>query len=72
MVSRPAGLRADFVLSGLCTTSTRLNVVPTAAEVKLADGKKGSLFDALEDLDSSSCLEKVKTLNAMQRHGEAL
>jgi len=35
-------------------------------QVKLADGKKGSLFDALEDLDSSACLDKAKSLNSMQ------
>merc|ERR1711972_192541 len=28
-------------------------------------GKKGSLFDALEDLDSSACLEKAKSLAAL-------
>lgn len=35
-------------------------------QVKLESGKKGSLFDALEDLDASSCLEKAKLLNGLQ------
>jgi len=36
-------------------------------QVKIdASGKKGSLFDALEDLDSTACIEKAKALNAMQ------
>mmetsp|Transcript_49107 Transcript_49107/g.90017 ORF Transcript_49107/g.90017 Transcript_49107/m.90017 type:complete len:332 (+) Transcript_49107:74-1069(+) len=36
-------------------------------QVKIeAGGKKGSLFDALEDMDATPCLEKAKTLQAMQ------
>jgi nucleoside diphosphate kinase len=35
-------------------------------QVKIGDGKKGSLFDALEDLDATPCLEKAKVLAAMQ------
>ena len=31
-----------------------------------ASGKKGSLFDALEDIDAVPCIEKVKKLAAMQ------
>jgi len=29
-------------------------------------GKKGSLFDALEDMDAQACMDKVKQLQAMQ------
>lgn len=35
-------------------------------QVKIGDGKKGSLFDALEDMDASACLEKAKALQALQ------
>lgn len=36
-------------------------------QVKIdADGKKGSLFDALEDMDAKTCIEKCKSLQAMQ------
>eukprot|EP00933_Yihiella_yeosuensis_P055054 TRINITY_DN536_c0_g1_i1.p1 TRINITY_DN536_c0_g1~~TRINITY_DN536_c0_g1_i1.p1 ORF type:complete len:334 (+),score=115.92 TRINITY_DN536_c0_g1_i1:69-1070(+) len=36
-------------------------------QVKIdASGKKGSLFDAVEDLDATPCLEKLKTLHSMQ------
>lgn len=35
-------------------------------QVKIGDGKKGSLFDALEDMNATACMEKVKTLNGMQ------
>jgi len=34
--------------------------------VKIAADKKGSLFDALEDLDASACLEKAKVLRDLQ------
>eukprot|EP00931_Biecheleriopsis_adriatica_P072216 TRINITY_DN4628_c0_g1_i1.p1 TRINITY_DN4628_c0_g1~~TRINITY_DN4628_c0_g1_i1.p1 ORF type:complete len:332 (-),score=103.81 TRINITY_DN4628_c0_g1_i1:60-1055(-) len=35
-------------------------------QVNIGGGKKGSLFDALEDMDCSACLEKAKVLNSMQ------
>jgi len=36
-------------------------------QVKIdASGKKGSLYDAVEDLDSKACLEKLKALYALQ------
>merc|ERR1712078_978701 len=35
-------------------------------QVNIGDGKKGSLFDALEDLDASACLEKAKALRDLQ------
>merc|ERR1711920_873573 len=35
-------------------------------QVKIGDSKKGSLFDALEDLDASACLEKAKVLRDLQ------
>jgi nucleoside diphosphate kinase len=36
-------------------------------QVKIdASGKKGSLYDAVEDLDSKACVEKLKSLYAMQ------
>lgn len=35
-------------------------------QVKLESGKKGSLFDALEDKDVTPCLEKLKTLQSLQ------
>lgn len=35
-------------------------------QVNIAAGKKGSLFDALEDLDTKPCIEKAKALNALQ------
>eukprot|EP00928_Gymnodinium_smaydae_P059429 TRINITY_DN4275_c0_g1_i3.p1 TRINITY_DN4275_c0_g1~~TRINITY_DN4275_c0_g1_i3.p1 ORF type:complete len:464 (-),score=141.51 TRINITY_DN4275_c0_g1_i3:222-1613(-) len=36
-------------------------------QVKIeASGKKGSLFDALEDMDADACIEKAKQLQAMQ------
>jgi nucleoside diphosphate kinase len=36
-------------------------------QVKIdASGKKGSLFDALEDMDAKACAEKCKALQAMQ------
>ena len=34
-------------------------------QVALADGSKGSLFDALEDMDSSACVAKVGELAAL-------
>eukprot|EP01062_Namystynia_karyoxenos_P000605 TRINITY_DN10220_c0_g1_i1.p1 TRINITY_DN10220_c0_g1~~TRINITY_DN10220_c0_g1_i1.p1 ORF type:complete len:339 (+),score=165.41 TRINITY_DN10220_c0_g1_i1:114-1130(+) len=35
-------------------------------QVNIGGGKKGSLFDALEDLDATPCLEKAKELYKMQ------
>jgi len=35
-------------------------------QVKLESGKKGSLFDSLEDLDASPCLEKAQKLQSLQ------
>jgi len=36
-------------------------------QVKIdASGKKGSLFDAVEDMDAKACLAKLKTLRALQ------
>jgi len=35
-------------------------------QVKVEAAKKGSLFDALEDLDASACLDKANKLQAMQ------
>jgi nucleoside diphosphate kinase len=35
-------------------------------QVTIGDDKKGSLFDALEDMDATACLEKAKSLAAMQ------
>lgn len=35
-------------------------------QVNIGDGKKGSLFDALEDLDAKACLEKAKALKVLQ------
>lgn len=35
-------------------------------QVNIESGKKGSLFDALEDLDASACLQKAKALQALQ------
>jgi len=35
-------------------------------QVKLEGGKKGSIWDALEDKDCTPCLEKVKTLQGLQ------
>jgi len=35
-------------------------------QVQIGDGKKGSLFDALEDMDAAPCLEKAKVLQSMQ------
>lgn len=36
----------------------------TGKQVKLGDGSKGSLFDALEDTNAAVCLEKAKKINA--------
>lgn len=35
-------------------------------QVNIGGGKKGSLFDSLEDMDTIACMEKAKTLNSMQ------
>jgi nucleoside diphosphate kinase len=35
-------------------------------QVKLENGKKGSLFDQLEDLDAQACIDKAKVLQALQ------
>jgi len=36
-------------------------------QVKIdASGKKGSLFDSMEDMDTTACLEKAKSLNSFQ------
>jgi len=44
-----------------------INAWAVDPQVKInADGKKGSLFDSVEDLDAKACLEKLKQLNAMQ------
>lgn len=43
-----------------------INAWSVDPQVKLPSGKMGSLFDALEDLDASACLEKAKTLNGLQ------
>ena len=32
-----------------------------------ADGKKGSLFDAVEDLDSADCVAKLVELNELNK-----
>ncbi len=34
-------------------------------QVKLPNGKKGSLFDALEDLDAPACLDKCVELSKL-------
>uniref|UniRef100_A0A7S0ANU9 Nucleoside-diphosphate kinase n=1 Tax=Pyrodinium bahamense TaxID=73915 RepID=A0A7S0ANU9_9DINO len=34
-------------------------------QVKIEEGKKGSIFDALEDLDSKECLEKIMQLSKL-------
>ena len=36
-------------------------------EVTVEAGKKGSLFDALEDLDATACLDKAQGLKAETR-----
>mmetsp|Transcript_51605 Transcript_51605/g.165212 ORF Transcript_51605/g.165212 Transcript_51605/m.165212 type:complete len:332 (-) Transcript_51605:288-1283(-) len=43
-----------------------INAWSVDPQVKLEGGKKGSLFDALEDLDAGACLEKAKALQALQ------
>merc|ERR1711920_806845 len=35
-------------------------------QVNIDGGKKGSLFDSLEDLDASACIQKAKALQALQ------
>jgi len=35
-------------------------------QVTIAAGKKGSLFDSVEDMDASACIAKAKELSAMQ------
>jgi len=35
-------------------------------QVKLESGKKGSLFDALEDLDAKACIDKAKLLQSIE------
>merc|ERR1711972_284738 len=35
-------------------------------QVKIDGGKKGSLFDQLEDLNATACMERAKALQAMQ------
>merc|ERR1719181_2590738 len=35
-------------------------------QVTIAEGKKGSIFDALEDMDVSDCLAKVVALSKLQ------
>jgi len=35
-------------------------------QVKIETDKKGSLFDALEDMDASACIEKAKKLQSLQ------
>jgi len=49
-----AGVREAFIKEG--------SVDP---QVPLPDGKKGSLFDALEDLDTDECIDKLKLLAAL-------
>ena len=34
--------------------------------VPMPDGKEGSLFDALEDLDLDACIEKAKAIAAVK------
>merc|ERR1712203_278336 len=34
-------------------------------QVTIAAGKQGSIFDQLEDLDSAQCLDKIKSLVAL-------
>mmetsp|Transcript_83054 Transcript_83054/g.192938 ORF Transcript_83054/g.192938 Transcript_83054/m.192938 type:complete len:332 (+) Transcript_83054:73-1068(+) len=43
-----------------------INAWSVDPQVKLEGGKQGSLFDALEDMDAGACLEKAKTLQALQ------
>jgi len=50
-----AGISAKFINDGC--------VDP---QVTLEDGKKGSLFDALEDLDAAKCLEKLVALSKLE------
>ena len=40
-------------------------------QVKLEDGSKGSLFDALEDLDSAACATKVQALASLAPPSQA-
>jgi hypothetical protein len=44
-----------------------INAWSVDPQVKIdASGKKGSLFDQLEDMDAQTCIDKAKTLQAMQ------
>jgi len=61
--------RSDVFCSALVRAGVKEAVVKAWSvdpQVKIGDGKKGSLFDSLEDMDSSACLEKAKKLNSMQ------
>ena len=42
-----------------------INAWSVDPRVTLADGSKGSVFDALEDMDADDCLAKLKELNGL-------
>mmetsp|Transcript_154210 Transcript_154210/g.287492 ORF Transcript_154210/g.287492 Transcript_154210/m.287492 type:complete len:319 (-) Transcript_154210:279-1235(-) len=57
-------LGSALVVEGV--PETRIKEWSTDPQVKLEDGSKGSIFDALEDLDVKECYNKLLALNLAQ------
>merc|ERR1712048_539407 len=52
---------AALLMNGL--SAERIKAWGLDPQVTLVDGSKGSVFDALEDIDVQQCLEKLTALN---------
>ena len=61
-MNRPSNARGDAAACELDRPSNARETPPR--QVALPEGGKGSLFDALEDMDSDACLERAKAIHA--------
>lgn len=56
----------QLLAAGISEETLKAWTVDPQVTLPGSDGKKGSLFDALEDLDLAECLAKCKQINACQ------
>lgn len=65
MALKDVGFGRDMVAAGISEATIKdWSVDP---QVKIEGDKKGSLFDAVEDMDSAECLAKLKQLNTLNK-----
>jgi len=59
------GFGKDLLAAGISECTIKAWSVDP--QVNIGGGKKGSLFDAVEDMDSTECLAKLKELDGMNK-----